>query len=129
MNYSIGDFIIRLKNAALARRQEVVMPYTRVNLAIGKVLVKEGFLTSIKTETRDGHKMLATSLRYERRRPVLSDVAVVSKPSLRKYVESKEILAHQGRSITAVLSTNQGIMTGREAHKKGVGGELLFKIW
>lgn len=105
------------------------MPYTRVNLAIGKVLVKEGFLTSIKTETRDGHKMLATSLRYERRRPVLSDVAVVSKPSLRKYVESKEILAHQGRSITAVLSTNQGIMTGREAHKKGVGGELLFKIW
>lgn len=129
MNYSIGDFVIRLKNAALARRQDLVMPYTRVNMAIGKVLVKEGFLASIKENTVEGRKMLAATLRYERRRPVLTDVAVVSKPSLREYVGSKDILKAQGKSITAILSTNQGVMTGKEARRKGVGGELLFKIW
>ncbi len=129
MNYSIGDFIIRIKNAAMAHRPEAVIPYTRVTLAIGEVLVKEGFLSSVKQETRDGHKVIVAEIRYVRRKPVLSNVSVVSKPSLREYVGAQEILKHQGRSITTVLSTNKGVMTGREAHKKGVGGELLFKVW
>lgn len=129
MNYTIGDFIIQLKNAALTRKKEVVMPYANIKQAVAKVLIKEGFLESVKTETIDGHKMLIVALRYSRRKPTLTDVKLVSKPSLRVYIESKEIISKQGRSETAIISTNMGVLTGKEAIKKGVGGELLFKVW
>jgi small subunit ribosomal protein S8 len=129
MNYTIGDFIIQLKNAALARKKELVMPYANIKLAVGKVLVKEGFLSSVKEETQDGHRVLVIELRYARRRPALTDVTLVSKPSLRVYITADEIGKNQGRNATAILSTNSGILTGKEAIKKGVGGELLFKVW
>lgn len=129
MNYTIGDFIIQLKNAALTRKKELVTPFANIKQAVAKVLVKEGFLDSVKTETVDGRKMLVVALRYSRRRPALTDVKLISKPSLRVYVESKEIGSRQGRSETAIISTNMGVLTGKEAIKKGVGGELLFKVW
>lgn len=129
MNYTIGDFVIQLKNAAMTRKKEVVTPFANIKEAIGKVLVKEGFLASVKTETIEGRKMLVAELRYARRRPTLTDVKLISKPSLRVYVESTEIASKQGRAETAILSTNVGILTGREAIKKNVGGELLFKVW
>ena len=129
MNYTIGDFIIQLKNAAMTRKKEIVTSYANINHAVAKVLVKEGFVDSVKTETIDGRKMLVVALRYARRKPTLTDVVLISKPSLRVYVESKEIGRKQGRSETAILSTNSGILTGRDAIKKNAGGELLFKIW
>ena len=129
MNYTIGDFIIQLKNAALSRKKELVTPYANIKNAVGKVLVKEGFLESVKTETTDGRKMLVVALRYARRKPTLTDVVLVSKPSLRVYIEAKEIGKKQGRNETAIISTNVGILTGRDAMKKKVGGELLFKIF
>jgi small subunit ribosomal protein S8 len=129
MNYTIGDFIIQLKNAALARKKELVMPYANIKKAIAKVLIKAGFVETVREETIDGRKMLVISLRYARRKPALTDVILVSKPSLRVYIEAKEIGRKQGRNAVAILSTNIGILTGKEAIKKGVGGELLFKIW
>ena len=129
MNYTIGDFIIRLKNASLARQKEVAAPFSNINLSIGKALTKEGFLDSAKVETIEGHKILIAVLRYHNRRPVLTDVALVSKPSLRVYLGSGDILRNQGRARVSILSTNQGILTGKEAVKKKVGGELLFKVW
>jgi small subunit ribosomal protein S8 len=128
-NYTIGDFVIQLKNAALARKKEVVTPYANISKAIAKVLIKEGFVESV-TEEKDGTKrLLKVKLRYQRRKPSITDVSLVSKPSLRTYVPAKEIGANQGRSATAILSTNVGVLTGKDAIKKGVGGELLFKIW
>jgi small subunit ribosomal protein S8 len=127
--YTIGDFVIQLKNAALTHKRELVTPFANIKQAVAKVLIKEGFLESVKVETIDGRKMIIVSLRYARRKPTLTDVKLVSKPSLRVYVESKEISRKQGRAETAILSTNAGIITGREAMKKGVGGELLFKVW
>lgn len=129
MNYTIGDFIIQLKNAARARIREVYMPFSNTKKAVGKVLIKERFLEEVKEEEIEGKKMLYVKLRYQSRRPVLTDVAIVSKPSLRVYIGANEIVKYQGRAQTAILSTNNGILTGREAIKKGVGGELLFKIW
>ena len=129
MNYTIGDFVIQLKNASMTRKKEIVTPFANIKEAIAKVLVKEGFLESVKTETVDDRKMLVVVLRYSRRKPTLTDVKLISKPSLRVYVESKEIGSKQGRSETAILSTNLGVLTGREAIKKNAGGELLFKIW
>ena len=129
MNYIIGDFVIQLKNAALAHRKEVVAPYANLSKAVAQVLKKEGFVDAITEESVDGKRMLSVSLRYQRRKPAITDIDLVSKPSLRTYVGSSEIARKQGRSSTAILSTNVGILTGNDAIKKGVGGELLFKIW
>lgn len=129
MNYVIGDFVIQLKNASLARKKVVVTPYANLSKAVAKVLKKEGFLDDVKEDIVDGHKVLQVSLRYARRKPVITDVDLVSKPSLRTYVGVSEIASKQGRATTAILSTNVGVLPGKEAIKKGVGGELLFKIW
>jgi small subunit ribosomal protein S8 len=129
MNYLIGDLIIRLKNAALARKKDVELPFSKVNKAITEVLTKEGFLESSKEEAVEGHKVLMATLRYHRRKPVLTNVEVISKPALRVYIGKDEIAKNQGRAVTAILSTNSGVMTGKQAQKKGLGGELLFKIW
>lgn len=129
MNYTIGDFVIQLKNAALARKKELYVPYSNIQKAIGKVLVKEGFLEDVKEEVIEGKKLLYVKLRYQRRRPTVTDIALISKPSLRVYVGAGEIYKKQGQAKTVVLSTNKGLITGREAIKNKVGGELLFKIW
>jgi len=129
MNYVIGDFVIQLKNAALAHRKAVVAPYANMSKAVAQVLKKEGFVDAIAEETIEGKRMLNVSLRYQRRKPAITGIDLISKPSLRTYVAAHEIGSKQGRSSTAVLSTNVGILTGKDAIKKGVGGELLFKIW
>jgi len=130
MNYLIGDFIIRIKNSALSKRKDVVLPFSNINKEIGKVLVKEGFLENIKEELVDGHKSLKAVIRYESRIPVLTDVDIISKPSLRVYLPAKRILeiGKRGRK-KVIVSTSQGVMTAMDAHKKGLGGEILFSIW
>ena len=130
MNNKVSDFVIRIKNASLARRKKVFLPYCNVNKKIGMVLVKEGFLESIKeTETSD-KKVLEAVIKYERREPVLTDVKIVSKPSLHIYTDVANIPAIQRRGrYTIIISTNKGIMSAKDAYKKGIGGEVLFKIW
>jgi len=129
MNYLIADFILRIKNAYLARRQSVVLPFSKINLAIGNVLVKEGMLANVKENTIDNKKTLHAELRYIRRRPALTQVRIISKPSLRIYVGSKDTMRKNRDAVLSVVSTSLGIMTGKDAAKKGVGGELLFSIW
>lgn len=129
MNYSIGDFIIQLKNAARARIRDLYIPYSNTKKAIGKVLIKEGFLEEVKEEEVDGKRVLFVRLRYQSRRPTLTEIEIVSKPSLRIYIGTDEIVKQQRGAQTAILSTNKGIMAGKEAFKKKIGGELLFKIW
>lgn len=130
MNHSVSDFLIRIKNACLARRHEVVLPYSNINMEIGKVLKSEGYLVDIK-EGKDGSKrILNATIAYEKRIPVMSNVIIVSKPSLRVYKPSNAIrnIEIRGRH-KVVMSTSQGVMTGKDAKKKGIGGEILFEIW
>lgn len=130
MNHRVSDLIIRIKNAARARRKEVVFDNLKINKAICKVLVTEGFLEGFATGIRDDRKVIVAKIKYEKRIPNFTDVLVVSKPSLRKYATAKEIPGIQRRGRhTIILSTNKGIMTGREAVKKNMGGEVLFRIW
>ncbi|MBI2613749.1 MAG: 30S ribosomal protein S8 [Candidatus Levybacteria bacterium] len=130
MNHRISDLIIRIKNAARAKRKQVVLDNLKINKAVCKVLVSEGFLEGFDVDAREGKKAIVASIKYEKRNPVLTDVLVVSKPSLRKYATAKEIPAIQRRGRhTIILSTSKGIMTGREALKQNMGGEILFRIW
>ncbi len=130
MNHSVSDFIIRIKNAAMARRREVILPYSKLNMEIGKVLQKEGYISEIKEVKDNNKKTLQATISYEKRVPVLSDIVVISKPSLRVYKPSKNIsdIERRGRH-KVVLTTSQGVMTGPQARKKGIGGEILFEIW
>lgn len=130
MNHSVSDFLIRIKNASLAQRKEVTLPYSKLNKEIGRVLKSEGYLEDVK-ETTDGvKKSIQVVIKYEKRRPILNDLKIVSKPSLRIYNAYKDIskLELRGKH-KVVLSTSQGVMSGAEARKKGVGGEVLFEIW
>lgn len=122
------DFIIRIKNAARAQRREVVMPFSKLTKEVGLLLVKEGFLEDLREEK--GTNTLKVKIVYEKRIPKLYDISVISKPSLKKNIGSKEIadIEKRGRR-TLVLSTSQGVMTGKEAQKKNLGGEILFAIW
>lgn len=129
MNYLVADFILRVKNAYAARRSSVTMPYSNINRDIAKLLVKEGLLADVKEQEEEKKKVLVATLRYVRRRPAMTQVRVVSKPSLRVYVAAKEATERHKDAVLSVISTSQGIMTGKDAAKKGVGGELLFSIW
>ncbi len=130
VNHTVSDFIIRIKNAAKARRKEILTPYNRISRDIAKVLVKEGFLENVKEQVVDDKKMLGIKIKYNNRIPVITDTKVVSKPSSRTYSGSKNLIQNQRKGMyTIILSTNKGIMTGDEAQKKNLGGEVLFKIW
>ncbi len=130
MNHLVSDFVIRIKNGALSKRREVILPFSKINKEIGRVLVKEGFLESIKEETNAGKKELRGVIKYENRIPVLTNVIVISKPSLRVYSSSKRLsdIAKRGKR-KLIVSTSQGVMTSAEAQKKGLGGEILFSVW
>jgi small subunit ribosomal protein S8 len=127
--YHIADFILRIKNAYMARRKTVVMPYANVTKAIAKTLIRHGFIAGVTEEEVNGHRSLVVTLRYENRKPVLQGVKIVSKPSLRVYKPAKDIVLAHEKSSTSIISTSQGVLTGKEAVQKGVGGELLFKVW
>lgn len=130
MNHKISDFIIRIKNAALARRKEVALPYSKVTREIGKVLVKIGYLTASKDLEKEGKKIITATIKYEKRLPVIAGVKIISKPSLRVYGSTKDIVEIEKRGKkTAIISTSSGVMTGKDAIKKKIGGEILFVIW
>lgn len=114
----------------MARRRTVELPYSKLCLAIAKTLVKEKYLEDVKEKADGGRKYLVATIAYDKRTPVFTDVIILSKPSLRVYgrATKKHELEGKGLGIT-VVSTSQGVMSGQEAVKKGVGGELLFRIW
>lgn len=130
MSYIIADFIIGIKNAVKANRKELILPFSNLNKEIGKVLVKEGFLEEVKEESKDNVKQIKAKIKYDKRTPRLTDVLLISKPSLRNYIGASKIfdLEKKGRR-TIIISTSQGVMTGKEAIKKNLGGEVLFAIW
>lgn len=130
MNHAVSDMVIRIKNAAMARRRSVELPYSKLCLAIAKTLVKEKYLEEVKEHAEKGKKSLVAKIAYVKRTPVFTDVTILSKPSLRVYGRATKQHELEGKGLgTTVVSTSQGVMTGKEAVKKGVGGELLFRIW
>lgn len=124
INYSIGDFLVRIKNTALARKKELVVDNTKLIDSVAKVLKKEGVLTEITK--KDGK--LTVQLAYRKREPVLMGLKLVSKPGLRVYMGADELATIKGPSFF-ILSTPKGIMTSQEAIKARIGGEVIVEIW
>jgi len=108
----------------------VEIPGSNMKEAIAKVLKVEGYVSDYEIEELDGgHETLKVSLKYNQDEEVLKGLERVSKPSKRVYVSKAEIPQVLGGLGTSVLSTSQGIMTGKQAREEGIGGELLLKVW
>lgn len=128
---NIGDLLIRVKNAYLARLNTVRIPYSKVNLAIAKLLEDQGYLKGVREVSIDNKtfKMIEASLVYQGRNPVLTNVKRISKPGLRVYKSCQDLPRVLNGLGFAIVSTPKGIMSDRDARKTGLGGEVMAYVW
>ena len=126
---TIGDFIIRLKNAGAVGHQNVSVPYSKLKQAIAEKLVASGYLVSVDVKGKDVKKTLEITLRYEGKQSSIGGVKRVSKPGRRLYSRVTEIYPVKFGKGHLILSTPAGILTDAEAREKNIGGEQLFQIW
>ena len=126
----IGDYLTRLRNALGAEHEEVVIPSSRLKREMSRILKEQGYISDFKTEQGDKGEVLRVQLRYtEDRDPVIRGMERVSRPGRRRYVKSEDVPRVQGGMGTTIVSTSTGVMTGHEAVKKGVGGEVVAYVW
>lgn len=125
----IANMIIAIKNAGMSGLLTVSVPFSKVKEAIAETLKKEGFIRSYEKKQKKGKPVLEMELILENRIPKVKGVKRISKTSKRIYLKSTEIRSVKNGYGAIILSTPNGIMTGRDAKKAKVGGEALFSIW
>lgn len=123
-NYSVGDFLIKVKNTAMAKNKKLEVHGNSKIVAIAEALKKLGYLDEVKKEK----EILNISLAFRNKKPVLMDLKLVSKPGLRIYLGVDEIASKKGPS-TFIISTPKGILSSRESIKSRTGGEVIAEIW
>ncbi len=126
---SISNMLIMMKNASLAGKESVSLPYSKIKNSIAECLKKEGYVSSISKKTKNDQPSLEVELLYVDKKPKITEVERISKQSRRVYFGMKDIHSVRNGSGLLVLSTPKGILSGRDARKEQVGGEALFKIW
>ncbi|MBI2040004.1 30S ribosomal protein S8 [Candidatus Microgenomates bacterium] len=125
MNDPVADALIRLKNGYQVGKQTVSLKFSKLTLAIVKLLEKEGYVGKIEKKGRE----IIVTLRYVARTPAITDIKRVSKPSLRVYKGVKQLPSVLNGLGIAIISTPKGVMTEKEARKFKVGGEVLALVW
>jgi len=126
----IADMLTRIRNAIMVRHDQVAVPTSKTKIAIAKILKEEGFITDYELPREKTQRSIKIQLRYSgKNSPMISGLERISKPGLRVYVEKSEIPRVYGGLGIAVLSTPKGIMTGQQAWRQGIGGELLCYVW
>lgn len=133
--YTIGDFLIRIKNAYMVGKKEIVYPYSKAAESIGKILEKRKYVKkvlvrggSVASQKKGERKELVIELLYNGKEPALSDVKIISRPSVHVYLDRQELAKTLRSHKTDIVSTSSGIMTGEEAKKIGIGGELICEV-
>lgn len=130
MTDPVADFLTRLRNANSAFHEEITLPYSKMKASIAEILKTEGYIQTVKVVDGEVGKSLQVELKYgPNRERSISGIKRVSKPGLRVYAKSNEIPRVLGGLGIAILSTSSGILTDRQAAKKGVGGEVIAYIW
>ncbi len=126
----IADMLTRIRNAVMAQHDSVLIPASRMGMSIAKSLKEEGFIGDYEVLKGKPHRVIKIQLKYtDKNQPILSGLERVSKPGLRVYVGRKEIPRVSGGLGIAIVSTPKGVMTGQQARRQGVGGELLCYVW
>jgi small subunit ribosomal protein S8 len=126
----IADFLTRIRNGARADHDAVEMPASKFKAELARILREQGYIEDFSVEPTRVGRVLRVQLKYtEDRRPVIQGIERVSKPGRRRYVASREVPKVQGGMGTAIVSTSRGVMTGHDARRAGVGGELVARVW
>ncbi len=126
----IADFLTRIRNGLQADHDAVEIPASKLKYELARVLREQGYIEDFSNEPARVGQVLRVRLKYtEDRAPVISGMKRVSKPGRRTYVNSSEIPKVLGGMGTAILTTSKGVMTGHEARRQGVGGEVIAYIW
>jgi len=129
VNDPVGDLLAQIKNASMAGLRSIELPHSRMKLSVAKILSQEGYVGTVETVGKAPKQMLKIGIRYHGDVPVLIGVKRMSKPGLRAYVNKGSIPIVVGGMGIAIVSTPQGVMTGKDAKTNGIGGELLCTIW
>jgi small subunit ribosomal protein S8 len=126
----IADFLTRIRNGLQADHEAVDIPASKLKTEIARVMREQGYIEEVSNEPARVGQVLRVKLKYtEDRAPVISGMKRVSKPGRRTYVNHTEIPKVLGGMGTAILSTSRGVMTGHEARRAGVGGEVVAYVW
>ena len=127
---SIGDMLTRIRNANAALKPDVLVPYSRLKAEIAKVLKREGYLADFYAEKlENGQQVLKIQLKIVGKERAIMGIKRVSRPGLRRYVGSTDIPRVLGGMGISILTTSRGVMTGQEARKAKLGGEVLAYVW
>ena len=130
VNDPIADMLTRIRNGLMARHKQVVMPGSRIKVAIARILKDEGFIRDFEVINAEPQAQLRVSLKYDRdRKALITGLRRISKPGRRVYVKRGDIPWVLSGLGIAILSTPQGIMTGTKARRQGLGGEVLGYVW
>ena len=125
----ISDFLTRLKNASRAGNDDFTAPYSRIKVEIARILQEEGYVWSYEVDTTGKFPEVRVKTKFVDNTPALTDLKRVSRPGLRRYVSAGEIPRVLGGLGISILSTSRGIMTGMQAKRHNLGGELLALVW
>ena len=132
MTDPVADMLARIRNANVAFHDDVVMPASKLKVALAKILEQEGYITGSRVEedsSRPGGRLRITLKYTPDRKRTISGIRRVSKPGLRVYTRADRLPRVLGGMGIAILSTNQGLMTDRQARERHVGGEVLCQVW
>ena len=130
MTDPIADFLTRIRNGLHADRDEVEMPASTFKAELARILREQGYIEGFEVEPSRVGQVLRVELKYtEARKPVIQGLERVSRPGRRTYVGAGEIPKVQGGMGTTIVSTSSGVMSGHDARRAGVGGELVARVW
>lgn len=130
MTDPVADMLTRIRNANLAMHDQAKMPASKLKIEIAKLLEAEGYITGWSEEGEGREHSLTIALKYDKnRRQVISGLRRISKPGRRVYVDRDTIPKVLGGMGVAVISTSAGLLSGQEAKKRGIGGEVLCEVW
>ena len=127
----IADMLTRIRNANTAKHDTVDVPASKMKISIAEILLKEGYIKSFEIEEVGGFKNIHITLKYgkDKNTKVITGLKRISKPGLRVYAGKEDLPRVLGGLGTAIISTNKGVLTDKEARKENVGGEVLAFIW
>ncbi len=125
----IADLLARIRNAAQAQKPDMFVPYSRIKAEVVKILKEEGYITDFEVDTKAAHPRIKITNKMANRTSAITGLKRVSRPGLRRYVGADEIPRVLGGMGISILSTPRGILSGRQAKKQKVGGELLAYVW
>ena len=125
----IADLLARIRNAAQSQKADMFVPYSRIKAEVIRILKEEGYITDFEVDTTAAHPRIKITNKMVNRTSAITGLKRVSRPGLRRYVGADEIPRVLGGMGIAILSTPRGVLSGREAKKQKLGGELLAYIW